>query len=453
MSIRFHAVLLLTLVLASVLTAGLSRPPDSPRLDKLKEWMALVEQHEPGRIDLSVETVRAWDRQWLQDVRDDLYLVRLAICATQRLVKGGRCALPGRDVPGTQYLGSHVAARSLKAREWVGVYTFKHLNDLIGLAAEVDRLDINDILKRGGLLHTDVAFHAPPAATWAPRPEVLFLQKTTVGVADGRESGVNQSIDHLEMARRLLDIVTPDPRRDLYTYPERDAMVRAWYRATMALVVGTRGLDHRHKTVSAELFPDDDEVLFLAGAMHELLASSRFQLGVETRRVSRLVLLESERTELLRAEEFFRRALKLNPGHVEARMRLGQVLAQRGRTAEALIELRAAGTASRDPLVSYYAALLIGRADTDLESARAAFQLASSLYPRAQSPRIGLSEVEMRSGNRQGAAQALEPVWARGESASREDDPWSSYSTAAGRSGVALLDSIEAAFPPSSAER
>ena len=447
MRIRFHAALLLTLVLASTLTAGQSRPSDNPRLDKLKEWMVLVEHHEPGRIDLSVETVRAWDRQWLQDIHDDLLALRLLICAMPRLVKGGRCTPPPPNIRGSQQRPSHMTARSMKVREWVGVYSTGHRRDLSSLAVELDRLDINDILKRGALLHTDIAFRAPPAATRAPTPEFLFLLMTSVDVADGRESGVNQTIDHLEMARRLLDIVTPDPRRDLETYPEHDPMVRSWYRATLAALLDQRRLDVRHKTAALEYFSADDEMLFLAGALHETLASPHFQRGVETRNISRQVFVESERSELSRAEDLFRRALKLNPGHAEARTRLGQVLAQRGRTAEALVELRAASDASREPLVSYYVALLLGREETDADVARSAFQRAAALYPRAQSPRIGLSEVEMRSGNRQAAAQALETVWASDQS-SRDDDPWSSYSTAAGRAGRAMLDSLAAAFPP-----
>jgi Flp pilus assembly protein TadD len=141
--------------------------------------------------------------------------------------------------------------------------------------------------------------------------------------------------------------------------------------------------------------------------------------------------------------------LKVNPGHVEARMRLGHVLAQRGRRAEALTELRAANSASGEPLVSYYAALLIGREETDVDPARAAFQRAATLYPRAQSPRLGLSEIQMRAGNLQAATQELEPIWTAGGSASRDDDPWPSYFTAAGRRGRSLLDAISKTFLPS----
>ena len=449
MRLRFHVAAALLVLLASVLTASQSRPAENPRLDKLKEWMALVEQHQPGTADAAVEAVRFWEREWLQDVRDDLFAVRQSICAMPRLVDGGRCQQLPVNARGTNQLPSHAVVRLQRGREWVGTYSARHLAELAGLATEVDRLDINDILKRGALLHTDIAFRADPVVTFSSDTRYQFLQKTSVNTSDGRESGMSHAIDHLEMARRLLDIVTADPRKDLDTYPERDAMVREWYRATLGLLQEARSLDIRHKTVSTELLQDDDEVLFLAGAMHETLASPSFQRGVATRSIRGVTFVETERTELSRAEDLFRRALKLNPGHVEARVRLGQGLAQRGQTAEALTELRTASGAARDPLVSYYAALLIGREEADVEAARAAFQRAATLYPRAQSPRIGLSEIGMRSGNRRAAVEEIETMWAAGASASRDDDPWSSYFTAAGRGGSSRLDTINAAFSPS----
>ena len=449
MHIRLHVTALLTLTLTSALTAGQARRAENPRLDKLKEWLALAEKHQPGTADAAVDAVNDWDRQWLQDVRDDLFALRQAICAMTRVVNGGRCEQPPANVRGSQQPPTHAVARSQGGRFSVGAFSFQHLTDIAGFAAEFDRLDVNDILKRGALLHTDVAFRADPVVTWSPNPEPLFLLKTSVNTSDGRETGVSYAIDHLEMARRVLDLVTPDPRRDLATYPERDAMVRDWYRATMGVQLETRSLDIKHKTAATDLFRDDDEVLFLAGAMHETLASPAYQRGVATRSVRGVTFIDTERTELNRAEELFRRALKVNPGHVEARMRLGHVLAQRGRRAEALTELRAANGASGEPLVSYYAALLIGREETDVDPARAAFQRAATLYPRAQSPRLGLSELQMRSGNLQAATRELEPIWAAGASASRDDDPWPSYFTAAGRRGRSLLDAISKTFPRS----
>ena len=120
--------------------------------------------------------------------------------------------------------------------------------------------------------------------------------------------------------------------------------------------------------------------------------------------------------------------MKANPNHLEARLRLGQLLGQRGRPNEALVELRAAAGGVDDRLLAYYAALLIAREEAGLnnvDAARASYQRAATLYPRAQAPQVGLSELEMRAGNRSGAAQALEVVWEWGGTRRPEDDPWS----------------------------
>jgi len=45
--------------------------------------------------------------------------------------------------------------------------------------------------------------------------------------------------------------------------------------------------------------------------------------------------IESQNAELRSAEQFFRQALKVNANHVEARLRLAQVLAQMGHSADA----------------------------------------------------------------------------------------------------------------------
>ena len=445
-------VVLIALTLSMAVVASQPRSLETPRLDKLKEWLRLVDRHQPGNVDAAAVSVRSWDRLSLQDLRDDLCALRLMICALYTPPgRDPRCAPPPANVGGNQQLPSNSVLRMNKgSRDWAGLYPRNHLIDLGNLAGEVDRRGINDILKRGALLHTDVALRAPPATTWAPAGPMLFLQKTSVHVADGRQSGVHQSVDHLDMARRLLDIVTPDPRRDPDTYPERDPMVQDWYRATMAFLLDGQRLDLRHEAVSRETFPSDAEVLFLAGALHETLASSHYQNGVETRSLSMLSFIESERVELARAEQLFRWALKNRPTHVEARLRLGQVLAQRGRSAEALVEIRSAADAARDPLLSYYAALFIGREESDVDRARTAFQHAAALYPRAQSPYLGLSELEMRSGNKLAAARALDVVWAS-STRTAADDPWSFYYQSAGRSAAAQLQAIGAEFPPRSA--
>ena len=416
--------------------------------------MALVDQHRPGQVDASVERVQFWTRDALQDVRDDLYALRRLICARhsrQPDTRGNACRPPETNVRSDILPETTVGHRSRgHIREWAGVFTGNHLTELTALVPAVDSRNINDILKRGALLHTDIALRTTPMVTWSARPIGGFLTRTTVRIVDGRQSGVDVSVDHLAMARRLLDIVTPDPGRDPLTYPERDMTVRDWYRATMAIALGSQEFLLSHERAALELFPDDDQVLFQAGALHEAIAMPQYQ-GVSTRRVGGVSLIESADAELRRAEQLLRQALKVNPAHVEARLRLGHVLGQRGRSADALIELRKVEAETTDSLLLYFTSLFVGREEGDvnnLVAARAAYERAASLFPRAQSPHVGLSELSMRSGNRLEAARALDVVWKWDTSREDADDPWTSYPYAAGRDGESMLEAIGRAFPP-----
>jgi len=446
------------IVLAAWPVAGQSPASGDQRFERLKQWMTLVAQHQPGQVDAAVATVQLWSAASLGDVRDDLYALRRLICAQGTRFPDPRrstCIRPPVNTPGQISSETTVGHRKRggSAREWAGSYTSNHVAALVKFTPEIERRGINDILKRGALLHTDIALKTPPMVTWSGVPVSRFLTRTTVRVVDGLQTGMDQSVDHLAMARRLLDIVTPDPTRDPFTYPERDMMVRDWYRATMAVLLNEQEIFLNHEAAALELFPDDDEVIFQSGALHETLAAKQYQGAVTTRRVANVSVLDSEGGELRRAEQLFRQTLKLNPNHVDARLRLGQVLGQRGRSADALVELRRVETETHDPLLSFYTALFIGREEgtlNNLDAAMAAYQRAASLFPRAQSPQIALSELHMRSGNRVEAARALEVVWGWGTSRTEDDDPWPGYTYAAGRSGGTLLGAIAAAFPPSS---
>jgi len=446
----------IVLVLATVSGAG-QRQPANPRLDRLKQWMALVGQHQPGQVDAPVETVQLWTRDSLQDVRDDLYALRRLICVRHTTEANPRsaCRPPEANARGAILSETTVAHRNrAESREWAGVYTVSHLAELGTLAAEVYRGNINDILKRGALLHTDIALRTMPMVTWSSRPIQAFLLRTTVRLVDGVQTGVDVSVDHLAMARRILDIVTPDPQHDQVTFPERDTTVRDWYRATMAVLLDGQGFFLTHEKAALELFREDDEVLFQAGTLHEAVAMPQYQKGVVTRRVANISVIESADAELRRAEELLRQALKINPNHLEARLRLGQVLGQRGRSADAVVELRKVEIQNTDPLLLYYASLFIGREEgvlNNVERARSAYQRAATLFPRAQSPHLGLSELAMRSGRRLEAARALDAVWESGGTSADTDDPWSNYPYAAGRTGNTLLDTIGAALRPLSA--
>jgi hypothetical protein len=81
--------------------------------------------------------------------------------------------------------------------------------------------------------------------------------------------------------------------------------------------------------------------------------------------------------------------------------------------------------------MQYYALLLLGREEQTLgkrDAARGAFARAVALYPGAQSPRLGLSQLARDEGDRTTALGALDPLSKR---SSMGGDPWWSYSRGA----------------------
>jgi tetratricopeptide (TPR) repeat protein len=425
---------LITVTFGSAVPIGQNRPDSSTRIAELQEWMAVVAQHTPGRVDESVSEMRSWRRESLQNVRDSFAAIRLLLCE--------RCPRPQQaDRSRTEMV------RVAGQRTWRTVYGAKEIAELTEFVKRAGRqFDVNDILKRGAFLHTDVALRAPPILTWAANGDYLPLQRTIVQVTDGQQAGLEATVDHLDMARRLLELVTPDPRADLRATPERDQMVRLWYRATMAALLDLSELDATHTAAALQLLPGESTVLFLAGAHHEMLASPRYQSAVATRMLGGVSVLGSEQEELRRAEELFRRALQADPEYLEARLRLGQVLGRLGRHADALTELRAVSGVS-DSIIVYYAHMLIGREEDargNVTDARTAYERAAALVVRAQSPRLALSELEMRSGNRAAARRWIDEALGVAGAA----DPWTLYSQAGGRTASALLTALGRSFPP-----
>lgn len=430
-------VALIAVTFGSLLPSGQGRPSPGNRIAELQEWMAVVSQHTPGRVDAAVSTMRSWGRESLQNVRDDLAAIRLLICE--------RCSRPQQA---DRFRTEPVKIGSQRA--WRTVYASKYIAELTEFVKRIGTtFDVNDLLKRGALLHTDIALRAPPVLTFAANADYLPLQRTIVQLADGQQAGLEATVDHLDMARRLLDLVTPDPRGDVRETPERDQMVRLWYRATMSALLDLSQLDLTHTDAALRLLPAESTVLFLAGAHHETLAAPRYQSAVVTRTLGGVSVLASEQEELRRAEDLFRRAVKADPEYVEAHLRLGQVLGRLGRHDEALRELRMAAQAS-DPVITYYAHLLIGREEDargDVPSARGAYERAAALVARAQAPRLALSEIEMRSGNRTAARRWIdEALGASGSTPSA--DPWTVYAQSAGRTAAVLLTSVGRAFQP-----
>jgi tetratricopeptide (TPR) repeat protein len=381
------------------------------RIQRLERWVEAVEGHQPGAPDAALRSLDSW-------TADDLADVKVTFNAVLQLMRDPKTRIFYRQVP--------------RLRTPVQVlYSLQELRQLIAIAARLAPLGDNHVLKRAAMMHTDAALGTRADASGARRRTQLFVFR----FSDGQELNSEDSIGHWDMARSLLDLVQPD-KRDIRPNPGGDDWVRRWYGTAIAYMLARMQFTVGTATRGLEIFRDDEELLFLAGVMHEALASPGVQ---EAFRGTDFYLrssvgLSSRRGELNTAEDLLRRALKLNGGFAEARLHLGQVLAEQGRHENALTELTQALAAIKNPDQAYYGQLFSGRSAAALgraAAAREAYEQAARLKPAAQSPLLALSQLAYSRGDTDEATAMLARV---ADLASPQGtDPWWTYHTSVGR--------------------
>ena len=163
------------------------------------------------------------------------------------------------------------------------------------------------------------------------------------------------------------------------------------------------------------LYPEDGELQLLAGVNEEMRGSPR-TMGLNA---------GSRRSAIRDAEKFYRAALARLPDRLEARLRLGRVLQQRGELADARVQL-APLVAAEDARIAYLSSLFLGGvedASGNLDAALALYDKAVARVPIAQAARLAASELRHRRGERQAAADAVPP--AAGDA--NIGDPWWTY--------------------------
>jgi tetratricopeptide (TPR) repeat protein len=438
------------------------------RIERLERWLKATARHAPGEDDDALDEIAAWPNAQLKQLWIDANaLIQVIRSGASRFTvrpEGQRLGTQIRyapvDLHRLQVLAC-AAGGALVERPCMAMNAGSELDpEFRQLAALVHaarlRGDDNYIIRRGAILHADVAMLAP-ASMAAPgdvgRP-TGGLERIRMEISDGQEIDLRQSAVHWEIARMLLDFVRPrgKDRAD----PGHDEMVRQWYQSTAAWMQLREDHDKVHLDRARAIFPNDPDILFLSACQRETYAGQPIQTAVRSAILPSGVTLDvgSERVELREAEALFRRVLELKPEYGEARMRYGRVLAGLEKHAEAAVELRRAIAKLADSQSLYYAALFLGAEEEALgnrDAARVAYEQAASLFPMAQSPLLALSQLARRYGDRGGALRAIGRLFALpGEDRDAHDDPWWWYYVAQARNADELL---EAMWQPYLAER
>ncbi|HKB11940.1 MAG TPA: hypothetical protein VKD69_14865 [Vicinamibacterales bacterium] len=435
------------------------------RVDRFERWLKAVSQHEPGETDDALTDLSAWspeelralwaDAQFLSALMRNLKLARLSVNDRSR----GALAIvyPSAELRRMRAFACAVSGR-LASPDCIAM----HANDLIDddlrrvaadAAAARDRTgEDNYILRRAALLHTDVEVilrpelieTRPSSGRSLPGPHLVRAD-----TQDGVSMNVREVAIHWEIARMLLDRVRPkDADRP---QPGRDPMVRDWYRATAAWMQHVESHETSHIDRGRDLFPNDPDLNFLSGTLHEIYAMPGIQSASRALNMPTGFSMDigSGRSELRMAEGFLRRALEHAPQMAEAHLRLGRVLGLQGHHADALSEIRQALTLLDDELL-YDAELFAGAEEEALgqyDAAAEAYESAASRYPGAQSPLIALSQLARRRGDRNGALAAIERMFALPQPGDEaREDPWWAYKIAHVRNADELLDRLRAPF-------
>jgi tetratricopeptide (TPR) repeat protein len=363
----------LLLVGAGVLAFGacLAGAPQD-RGATLDAWRAAIESHAPGRQDSAVTLVARWSRSDLEGVLEQL---------------------------------ERTVAVSDQAR----------------------------LLRRAIVLHTDLlVLLRGPSGYDLPADE-----DRSVGlVADAIQMGVRRGTVQWEFVRRLVDRL----HEATSDRAEADEFVRLWYRATAAFLESWEDWPESdaHLAAAKRLLGEDPVLLLYEGTIHEAYAGPaiqsleapkelrppepvRFATGsifsvpnLQRAAAKAVWVFQSADVETQEAARLFRQAIAKDPRLAEARVRLGHVLGMRGRPGEAAGELQQGIDLAASPLLRYWGLVFLGREQRRLGNDREAadaFARASALYPDAQSPRIGLSQIAYDRGDRDGALRDFQAIF------------------------------------------
>jgi len=435
--------------------------PDDRRIVRLEQWLHAVYEHDPGTADRHASFIALWKGSDLEKLLLDTEVLARVMRnpkLRQFTIKRDGPAFEIRYTRGQvdrlrilgTILGCGVPAANLLCGE--AVLLAAREPDLKRLLTAVqaeppDDMD-NGVLRRGALLHTDIAVLVPESER-GPDDRPVNATSILIEFNDGQQRALTAGPLHWAIARMLLDAVKPAGLER--PAPERDEMVRHWYQATASWLLANEHFEEKHFDRGREIFPDDALLQFFSGTVHEAQAGPRVQTMIRGATLPSGVTLgvKSARAEFRQAEGFFRRALELDPRMTEARLRLGHALLMQEHYADAATELRKTLDPAGDPLLQFYTVMFLGAAEEALgKPAEAAewYSSASKLYPTSQSPRVALSALARRRGDRDGAWRSMQQVFALPNDERDRDDPWWTYTQQQGRAADLMLENVRLPF-------
>jgi tetratricopeptide (TPR) repeat protein len=374
-------------------------------------WVEAVQLHVPGCADPAAIDVGHWPLRDLEVLSRDV----------RELAK----FLERADAARSDHAG-----RGSMQREQIVFFIYNRRFTFDELERSFFRnqpLRANDLLKRGAVLHADIAALSPGNLGRYPLVE------------DGSRRGWRGASSHWEIGRQLLDGIIPAPNDD--------SGALLWYRAVSAYLLRAGNLAELglHLNRARRIFGSNPDLLFDSARLHQELSSPAIQASVEHLRANAVNVVVGTRTaELRRVERFLRGVLALAPDHAEARVRLGHTLGELGRHTEAATELRNAINAAPDKARRYLAELFLGRQLEALgqqDEATSHYELAAAMYPAAQSPRLALSRLARHTGDRAGAQRVLQTLTAV---PAAHSDPWWEYYESHTDDADALMERLRA---------
>jgi tetratricopeptide (TPR) repeat protein len=414
--------------LAAVLS---SASGDERAMRMLEDWVRAVDRHTGGEKDEALARIGAWTYDDLESLHGHVEaLIDLPI--TRNTPRGSPRAARRSSISRYDLAAIRVLTRDLQLRG-----------------------DFDQFRKRAAMLHTDAALLmsspvvvAPPVPNQRPRwSRGAAAPAVDIKSLDGRVENFEAANPHWQYAMDALESL---PAR-----PQRDPMVAQWYRTIGAYFAYEHNFADamRHFDRARTIVPDDPGVLYGEACLQETLGAPPNQNFVRVANLPNglVVMGVSEPpVHFRRAESLLKRALSAQPTFVDARLRLGRVLAAQQQFEAALPHFQQVATESSDPALTYYAHLFAGDAALALgkaEDSKTSYARALELHPRAQAARLGLGAALRTMGDRAAALDAvMETLTVESGTRDEFDDPWWAYYDGDAANVERLLDELRAPF-------